>query len=298
MILERRLKLPLILRHVGRALVVLLAYNIAVTALFVVYHQRWIGLEDVPLALLGSALAVVVGLRNSASYARWWEARTLWGSAVSSSRSLARGAIAMLQGRESEARAAALVHLQIGWAYALCRALQRQDPRGELEQLLPGDVLSRARGAANVPTALQAEIARFLAEAGRAGALDSTRIGALDRTLCELANAQGGLERIKNTPLPRQFDWFPRVFITVYCLLLPVALVTALGPATAIGSTVIGFAFYLLDQIGLDLEDPFEGTPYDVPMSAIARTIEIDLRQMLRERETPAPLSPKDGVLW
>jgi ion channel-forming bestrophin family protein len=124
------------------------------------------------------------------------------------------------------------------------------------------------------------------------------RLAALDRTFSELANAQGGLERIKNTPLPRQFDQFPRVFIAAYCLLLPVGLVSALGPATPIGSTVIGFAFYVLDHIGRDLENPFEGTHHDVPMSAITRTIEIDLRQMLRERETPPPLAPKSGVLW
>jgi ion channel-forming bestrophin family protein len=298
MIVERRIKLACILRSVGPPLIALLAYDIAVTVLFVVDHQRWIGVDNLPLTLLGSALVIIVGLRNNASYARWWEARTLWGSAVNNSRSLARGAIAMLRGREGKARAAALVHLQIAWAHALCSALRRQDPWGELKQLLPDDVLPRVRGAANVPSALQAEMGRLLTEADQAGALDSMRLAALDRTLSELANAQGGLERIKNTPLPRQFDQFPRVFIAAYCLLLPVGLVTDLGAATPIGSTVIGFAFYVLDQIGRDLENPFEGTPHDVPMSAITRTIEIDLRQMLRERETPAPLAPKSGVLW
>ena len=73
---------------------------------------------------------------------------------------------------------------------------------------------------------------------------------------------------------------------------------SALGAATPIGSTVIGIAFYVLDQIGRDLENPFEGTAHDVPMLAIARTIEIDLRQMLRETETPTPLAPVGGVLW
>jgi len=296
-IVEQRLKLPWILRSVGPPLLVLLAYDIAVTVLFVVYHQRWIGL-DLPLALLGSTLAIIVGLRNNASYARWWEARTLWGSAVNNSRSLARGAIAMLQGTLGEARATALVHLQIAWAHALRLALRREDPWSELEQLLPADVLRRVRGAANVPTALQAEMGRLLSEADQAGGLASVRLAALDRTLTELANAQGGLERIKNTPLPRQFDWFPRIFISVYSLLLPLGLVNDLGPATPIGSTVISFAFYVLDQIGRDLENPFEGTPHDVPMSAITRTIEIDLRQMLRERETPQPLAPVHGVLW
>jgi putative membrane protein len=70
---------------------VLLAYDIGVTVLFVIFRQRRIGLEDLPLALLGSALAIIIGLRDNASYSRWWEARTPWGSAANNSRSLARG---------------------------------------------------------------------------------------------------------------------------------------------------------------------------------------------------------------
>lgn len=299
MIVSRRLDASRILRSVGRPLGILLAYDIAVTALYVVWDQHWVGVENLPISLLGSALAVILGLRNNTAYARWWEARSLWGSAVNNSRSFARGVLALLGGSDAAvARGAALVRLQIAWAHALRSALRRQDPWSELERLLPAATLDRVKGAANVPTALQAELGRSLAEADRAGRLDSVRLAALDGTLSELANAQGGLEKIKNTPLPRQFEQFPRVFVGAYCLLLPVGLVHDLGAATPFGSTVIGFAFYVLDQIGRDLEDPFEGTVHDVPMSAITRTVEVDLRQMLGEREAPRPLAPVNGVLW
>lgn len=299
MIVSQRLDASRILRSVGRPLGFLLAYDVAVTALYVVWDQRWVGLEDLPIGLLGSALALILGLRNNTAYARWWEARSLWGSAVNNSRSFARGVLTMLgDGDAAAARGAALVRLQIAWAHALRSALRRQDPWSELERLLPAAALARVKGAANVPTALQAELARSLAEADRAGRLDSMRLAALDSTLSELANAQGGLEKIKNTPLPRQFEQFPRVFVGAYCLLLPIGLVHDLGAATPFGSTVIGFAFYVLAQIGRDLEDPFEGTVHDVPMSSITRTIEVDLRQMLGEQETPRPLAPVDGVLW
>ena len=298
MIVARRLDASRILRSVGRPLGALLAYDVAVTVLYVVLDQHWVAVQDLPLSLLGSALAVILGLRNNNAYARWWEARTLWGSAVNNSRSFARGVLTLLgSGEAAAAQGAALVRLQIAWAHALRLALRRQDPWEDLERLLPPAALARVRGAANVPTALQAELGRSLAEADRAGRLDSVRLAALDRTLSDLANAQGGLERIKNTPLPRQFEQFPRVFVGAYCLLLPIGLVHDLGAATPFGSTVIGFAFYVLDQIGRDLEDPFENTVHDVPMSAITRTVEVDLRQMLDE-EAPRPLAPVDGVLW
>lgn len=298
MIVAQRLDASRVLRSVGRPLAVLLAYDIAVTILYAVWDQHWVAVDDLPISLLGSALAVILGVRNNVAYARWWEARSLWGSAVNNSRSFARGVLAMLGGKAHAPRRAALVHLQIAWAHALRLALRRQDPWGELEQLLPAATLARTRMAANVPTALQAELGRALAEADRDGGLDSMRLAALDATLSELANAQGGLEKIKNTPLPRQFAQFPRVFVGAYCLLLPIGLLHDLGAITPIGSTVIGFAFYVLDQIGRDLEDPFEGTAHDVPMSAITRTIEVDLRQMLGEQEAPRPLAPVNGVLW
>ncbi len=299
MIVSRRLDAPRILRSVGRPLAFLLAYDVAVTALYVVWDQHWVAVQDLPLSLLGSALAVVLGVRNNVAYARWWEARSLWGSAVNNSRSFARGVLTMLEdSAAAAARKAALVRLQIAWAHALRFALRRQDPWSELERLLPASTLARVRRAANVPTALQAELGRSLAEADRASGLDSVRLAALNGTLSELANAQGGLEKIKNTPLPHQFEQFPQVFVAAYCLLLPVGLVHDLGAVTPIGSTVIGFAFYVLDQIGRDLEDPFEGTVHDVPMAAITRTIEVDLQQMLGEQDVPRPLAPVDGVLW
>ena len=225
--------------------------------------------------------------------ARWWEARALWGRAVNNSRSLARGALTFLPAQT----AATLVHLQIAWAYALRAALLKQDAWADMAPFVPHDIATRVRGAANLPTALQGAMARLLMVPESAAVAGSMRIAALDATLSALADAQGGLERIKNTPLPRQFEQFPRVFVVAYCLLLPIGLVHDLGIMTPVGSTVIGSAFYLLDQIGRDIEDPFAGGVHDVAMAAITRTIEVDLRQMLGETDTPKPLEPVDGVL-
>jgi putative membrane protein len=111
-------------------------------------------------------------------------------------------------------------------------------------------------------------------------------------------DSQGGAERIKNTPMPRQFDFFPRLFVQIYCLMLPVGMVENMGWYTPVGSTLVGFLFLALDKIGRDLEDPFDNTIHDVPMTAIATTIEINLRQMLGETELPPPAQPVDGILW
>src|SRR3546814_6893361 len=82
-----------------------------------------------------------------------------------------------------------------------------------------------------------------------------------------IANAQGGMERIKNTPLPNGFRFFPNLFTRVFCVLLPIALVESLGLATPIASTLIGLVFLAVLSIGEDLHDPFANSVHDVPLT-------------------------------
>jgi putative membrane protein len=98
--------------------------------------------------------------------------------------------------------------------------------------------------------------------------------------------------------MPKQYDYFPQLFVHIYCTILPLALVTSMGWLTPLGSTLVGFIFLALDKIGRDLEDPFENTIYDEPLTAITTTIEINLRQLLGETEVPQAEKPVKGVLW
>jgi putative membrane protein len=119
----------------------------------------------------------------------------------------------------------------------------------------------------------------------------------MEKVLVDIANAQGGMERIKNTPLPYQYRFFPTLFTHLFCVLLPIALVETLGFATPLGSTIAGLMFLAALQIGEDLVDPFANTVHDVPLSAMCRTIEIDLLQSIGD-PAPDPLKPDKGVLW
>ncbi len=138
----------------------------------------------------------------------------------------------------------------------------------------------------------------LLRESQMRGWIDIAQWRAMDASLSDLMNAQGGAERIKNTPMPKQYDYFPKLFVQIYCTVLPLALVLNMGWLTPLGSTLVGFIFLALDKIGRDLEDPFENTIYDVPLTSITTTIEINLRQLLGETSLPKPAQPVRGVLW
>jgi ion channel-forming bestrophin family protein len=299
----KRLLLQLI-RFTRGQLLVLLAYDIAVVIAFRMGYLKLAAFERIPLSLLGSAIGVIVAFRNGASYARWWEARTLWGSIVNNTRSVGRLVTTVMAtdaaGEQTElARAQQwLIYRLIGYVHALRQQLRGLEPWTELGPLLERDEIDQLRGQRNVALAIMQSMSRVIRSAADRGWLNAMEWLAIDRNLDDLIDAQGGAERIKNTPMPRQYDYFLHLFVQLYCVVLPLSMVPSLGWFTPLGSSLVGFIFLALDRIGRDLEDPFNNSFHDIPLTAITRNIEINLRQQLEETEVPTPLAPVDGVLW
>ena len=300
-------QLMMMIRGLGWSLLVLLGWDFAIVLGYKVMHWGWVGSRNLPLAFYGVAIGIVVGFRNSSAYARWWEARTLWGTIVNKSRTLARQVLTTMSPEANataieQAELAAvqrqLVLYQVAYVHALRQQLRGLDPVAVVAHLLPDEDPAKLAQEKNLALTLQRRMSATLIAARERGWLDQWEWQAIDESMAGLMDAQGGAERIKNTPMPKQFDFFPRLFVHIYCLMLPVGLVETLGWFTPLGSTLVGFMFLALEKIGNDLEDPFENTIHDVPMTAIATTIEINLRQLLGETELPPPEQPVHGVLW
>ena len=307
MIVPKTAQLTRMLQYVGLPLLGLFAWDVIVVLAFKVLHWEWVGSNAIPLALYGSAIGIIVGFRNNSAYARWWEARTLWGQIVNNSRSLGRQVCTTLQadpalGPQEEAEMQftrkSILHHQIAFVQALRQQLRGLDVIAEVNRILNPEQAAALAGQSNIPLAIQRSIGTLLRESRKRGWIDNLEWQAMDRNLDDLIDAQGGTERLKNTPMPKQYDFFPMLFVQIYCVLLPIGMVEQLGWFTPLGSTLVGFMFLALDRIGRDLEDPFDNTIYDVPLTAISTTIEINLRQMLGETEMPALQEPIQGVLW
>ena len=143
--------------------------------------------------------------------------------------------------------------------------------------------------------------------------LDGFQEDQMQSVLEELYNLQGKCERIKNTPFPRQYGYFSKVFTWIFVLLLPFGLLDVFeddamsNPEGMLQwyvflmipfSVLISWIFTTMEIVGDNSEDPFEGRLNDVPMTALCRTIEIDLRDMLDEKDLPEPVAPKDNILY
>jgi putative membrane protein len=298
-------QLMMMIRGLGWSLLVLLGWDFAIVLGYKVMHWGWVGSRNVPLTFYGLAIGIVVSFWNSSAYARWWEARTLWGAIVNKSRTLARQVLTTMSHQATaieQAEVAAvqrqLVLYQVAYVHALRQQLRGLDPLAAIAHLLPDEDSAELAREKNLALTLQCRMSAMLIAARERGWLDQWEWQAIDDSMADLMDAQGGAERIKNTPMPKQFDHFLRFFVHFYCLMLPVGLVETLGWFTPLGSTLVGFMFLALEKIGNDLEEPFANTVFDVPMTAIATTIEINLRQLLGETELPPPEQPVHGVLW
>lgn len=312
MILKKNFDPLKVLAYVRTELAVAVAMAVLVYAL---HRAGWIvtGLPFSVAATLGSALAIFIAFRNNSAYARWWEARTLWGNLVNNSRILARQLIAnadhaVATGKATPEQAGAykteLVYRQIAFAHALRLHLRRQRQlAGDYRALLPAaewDILQQAQNPPNLLLLHQGSRIREGMRLELLGAFDNI---SLEPTLAGFNNFQGGCERIKNTPLLRQYHYFTRVFLYVFMGILPFCL---LGDFVRGGTTgwlvpvavLISFVFSIIGKVGEVNEDPFDNRITDVPLSALCTTIERDLREMLGETELPAPQEPAQGYLY
>lgn len=282
-----------ILGGIKRPLVVLFVWDVVVT---VTYYYLPFHAPGLPLTLFGSALALILGFRSTSAYARWWEGRGLWGLMINANRNLARGVGNMLPAGHALARS--IVTRQIAYVNALRHQLRRTQLTAQALPDLPAKEAPQVLARANAANGILDGTGRLIVQARQQGLIDTIQQTHLESVLVDIANAQGGMERLKNTPLPAQFRVFPKLFTRLFCVLLPFGLVEALGWATPLGSTVAGTMFLAVLAIGDDLVDPFAGTIHDLPLEAMCRTIEIDLRQGLGDA-APAPVAPDDnGVLW
>jgi putative membrane protein len=125
----------------------------------------------------------------------------------------------------------------------------------------------------------------------------------MEPTLAGFNNFQGACERIKNTPLPRQYDFFTRVFVWVFSFLLPFGLLSFFTSDPSLSwliiplSIIISGVFVIMERTGAANEDPFENKVTDVPLTALCNTIERDLKEMLGEGELPSKTEPENGYL-
>lgn len=335
MFVKRNLRFSTILLGTWKNLVFFFLWT---SFVFYLYHyQDWkfISLAFEPLSVIGIAVSFYLGFKNSQSYDRFWEARKIWGSIVNYSRTWATEVLSLVRENANEEDRKELIYRHLAWINVLRiqlrepssfslkpnRSLKRaiegyqekKSLRETLEIFVSAEETASLESRKNVATHLLKNQGLHLEKLLKTGGINDFDKLLLYHLIEEMFNQQGACERIKNTPFPRQYSYFGTVFAWIFVLLLPFGLVNAFTEevrglsdtsrlwmelAAIFLSVLVSWIFITIDKIGSGSEDPFEGRTGDVPMTAICKTIEIDLRDMLNEKALPEPIAPKNNILY
>jgi len=339
---RKKYKIRDMIRWTRRETRFFLIYGAIITILYELLGFSWMQLPWTPIALVGTAVAFLIGFQNNAAYGRIWEARKIWGGIVNNSRTWTmmvrdmvsnQHAQAPLEEKEIQTIKTKLVHRQIAWMSALRYALRQGKPwetfrkakvnqewekmlnipeltvpiEEELARLLPADeveyVMSK-KNKANAVLNLQSKHLRQLQENGYIWEFSFLE---LEGVLKEFFTLQGKSERIKNFPYPRQYATLTYDFVNLFIFLIPLGIVpefhrigqNLIETHPLIGTyfvwlaipfgAIVSWIFNTMQRIGTAGENPFEGTANDVPITTMARGIEIDMREMMNEDKEDIP---------
>lgn len=292
MLLEERLPIGYVARKARRGVLWVLGIA-SVVELVVHFHGHLVPIIPIGVPLfLGTAISLLLSFKLNQSYERWWEARKVWGAIVNESRTLIRQVLSFTEGDVELVRR--LAHRQIAWCYCLGQSLRGLDWKTGAVEHLSAAELAEAAEQQNRPLALLSFHARELTELARAGRLSDYQRVAIDGTLTRLTDAMGMAERIRNTVFPQTYRLFLQATIYLFITLLSASLAEVRGTWQVVVTTVIAIPFLLLEKTAKHMQDPFANRPTDISVTAIARTIDINVHDMLGERPVPEPW-PADG---
>lgn len=280
-----------------------LLFALAGAAIAVLHLYIWAEarLPSLPLAIVGGALGIFVSFRTNQAYARWWEGRQLWGRLVNSSRTFASQVLSYFPA-EGEGRELAqqMVRRQVAYVHLLRVVLRTQDIGAdpELATLLSETERTNLATETNATYRLVHDNVEALGVAARREWITGTQLLAIDETLRAILDVQGGCERIKRTPMPRGYAFIAERLILAFGLLFPLATVAELGWFVIPINVLVCLAFALISEAGRVLEDPFNMFWNGLPLMALSRTIEVNLRQRLGDRDLPpVPVPDANGIL-
>jgi putative membrane protein len=261
-------------------------FALVVTAVDRSAHLPNLGIDITPFEVAGGVLSLLLVLRTSAGYERWWESRKLWGGIVNQSRNLAIAALSY--GPDDPEWRERTVRLAAAFAHAARRSLRGERTPTELIDLLGPDEAERVVTAEHMPSA----IARLIGEALRDGrdrlGLDGFAWLQIDHERAELINHIGACEKILKTPLPLAYRIEIRRFLVLFLASLPFALVDRVAWLTPAVTVLVALPLLAVDKIGNELQFPFSPDSLNhLPLDEICATIEQNLMAMI-EPSTPS----------
>ena len=291
MLLNQKIPVNYILNRIKVDLVIVLLVGIFTNIVATKFSQL---LPEMPLTIpsfLGTAISILLSFKMNQSYDRWWEARKVWGAIVNDSRSLVIQLQSLLGNTEMQ-YVKTIAYRQIAWCYSLGKSLRGLNPLEDTIPFVEEAERNQISTHANKPLAILQLNALDIKELRQSNKIDTFTQIQLDNTLVRLCDSMGKAERINSTVFPSTYRQFLHFIIYLFVVTLAISLKQVALVFEIPLLLLISASFFLIEKSAYHLQDPFKNRPSDVSVTAIARNIEINIRQLLGETQVPEPIKP------
>ena len=272
---------------------------VLIMAVIVYYitHVFQNNIPEMPLtipAFIGTSISILISFKLNQSYDRWWEARKIWGSIVNDSRSLILQFKQFLPADENINK---IAYRQIAWCYALGESLRGLDSKETLKKYLNEIEIEEINKQSNKPLAIIQHHYNDLKQFKNGEKINQFSEVQLDNTLVRLVDAMGKAERIKSTVFPVTYRLFLHLMIYLFIITLSISLKNIASVFEIPLLLVLSAAFFLLEKSATHMQDPFENRQNDTAVTAIARTIEINIKNIIEDKNIPEKLNANQFYL-
>lgn len=271
--------------------------TVSVVACAVTYLEKGLG-YDLPNSVrlhmvVGVALGLLLVFRTNASYERFWEGRIQVGDMVSQSRDLARKTAVYLADSPTQTREQIGLYI-IALFATIRRSLRRERDTSELATLLTEEERETLESSSAPPLIVARWLSDQIHAENKAGRVSDTKIRLFDPNITELIRLWGGAERIFKTPIPFAYAHHIKGFLLLFCITSPLALLDTMGWYTPLGVALVAYGLFGIDEIGIEIEEPFGYDTNDLPMDGIGETIARNVCDVLDLDPSCIP-KPQDG---
>lgn len=235
----------------------------------------------------GIVPSIVLGLllvfRTNTAYDRFWEGRKMWGNLINTVRNFARIIWVAVEEHQPEDRKEKIKTLRLLVAFAIATKLHlRSEPvNSELEALMPKKWADKLKTMNNPPLEVAFWIGDYLQQQYQRDCINAYQLTAMFQLLDKMVEALGACERILKTPIPLAYSIHLKQLLLIYCLSLPFQIVEEFQWGTAIIVSLISFTVFGIEEIGIEIENPFGRDPNDLPLDQICNTMQVNIEDLI-----------------
>ena len=226
-------------------------------------------------------LGLLLVFRTNTAYERYWEGRKAWGNIVNGIRNLARQILVTIDNHQPDSDKIAALYLLPAFAIASKLHLRHEEINSELEPLLSPYQYQKLQSINHPPLEIMFWLSEYLQKSYTQGYLQIYQLNSLNILVNSLVDSIGACERIQNTPIPLAYAIHLKQLLLIYCLSLPFQVVDQMEWITPIVVALVSFTLLGIEEIGIQIEDPFGRDANDLPLDLICKNIQRNLKDLI-----------------